>query len=455
VKVKSGVKTTWHCADCGHKQLRWTGQCPLCSAWNTFQEESEEIHSDARKIPLAKTAAKPMSLKEIAGKEFPRMLTGLAEVDRALGGGLVAGSLSLLGGEPGIGKSTLSLQLAHQLASQNIPVFYVCAEESLEQTALRAQRLAISTDNILFFNETDVARILSEIEQHTPKFLIIDSIQIVYKPEVPSAPGSVSQIRETAQTFMQLAKTCDIATLLIGHVTKSGDIAGPKVLEHLVDTVLYFEGDKQQNFRLLRVNKNRFGPTDEIAIFQMKGHGLEQVSSPSELFLEERMRGSIGSVIIPTLEGTRPILIEVQALVTDTFFANPSRRSTGIDQNRLALLLAVLEKRAKLHLHKCDIFASVTGGIRIAEPACDLGILLAISSSFSSKAFHPDTIVIGEVGLGGEIRGVPRIESRIKEGIQLGFLRAIVPKHNLKGISESFKKKITIMPVSWIEEAIE
>src|SRR5205085_2189455 len=291
-----------------------------------------------------------------------------------------------------------------------------------------------------------------QIDQIQPDILIIDSIQIVYKSEISSAPGSVTQVRETTTEFMHLAKGRGIATFLIGHVTKSGEIAGPRVLEHLVDTVLYFEGDKQHHYRMIRVVKNRFGPTDEIAVFQMKQTGLLEVPNPSEIFLEERRKEMIGSVIIPTLEGSRPILVEVQALVTDTVFSTPSRRCTGLDQNRLALLLAVLEKRMGYHLHKCDVFVSIAGGLRIFEPAIDLGILLASASSMQNRSLDPDTTVVGEVGLGGEVRSVHRIESRLKEAINMGFQRCIIPKRNVNGISEDLRRKIRIQGVEFVEE---
>ncbi|MBS0656305.1 MAG: DNA repair protein RadA [Verrucomicrobia bacterium] len=450
------LKSVWYCSSCGSKQARWLGQCPACSEWNTLQEE---VESNAKKAALPAVArakqAQPVRLAEIAIGATSRSLTGIGELDRCLGGGLVSGSLTLIGGEPGIGKSTLSLQVAAHYAKAHTLVLYVCGEESLEQTSLRAKRLGISSEHILFFNETDLDLILRQIDQLQPKLVIIDSIQIIYKPEISSAPGTVSQVRECTSNIMQVAKTLDISIMLVGHVTKSGDIAGPKVLEHLVDTVLYFEGDRQQQFRLLRVFKNRFGPTDEIAVFQMSPKGLVEIVNPSQMFLEERMRGASGSVIIPTVEGSRPILIEVQALVTDTFFPTASRRSTGIDTNRLALLLAVLEKRAKFQLHGSDIFVSITGGIKASEPAADLGILLAIASSFSNRSLHPDTLVIGEVGLGGEVRAVGGIENRIKEGIQMGFSRCIVPKRNLKGLTGLPSQKIELHAVSWIDEAID
>lgn len=446
------VKSAWYCSSCGHKQLRWAGQCPICHEWNSLQEEVEADPRQNRPQTPAKPKMGPVALKDIASGKTSRTTSGLSEFDRCLGGGVVSGSLTLIGGDPGIGKSTLSLQVAASFATAGKLVLYVCGEESLEQTSMRAKRLGMQTDNVLFLNETDASIIVRYIDELKPALVVIDSIQIIYKPEITSAPGTVSQVRECAATFMQVAKSRDVSIILIGHVTKSGDIAGPRVLEHLVDTVLYFEGDKEQQFRLLRVFKNRFGPTDEIAVFQMTPSGLAEVKNPSELLLEERMRGNSGSCIIPTVEGSRPILIEVQALVTDSFFAQPSRRATGIDANRLALLIAVLEKRARFQLHRSDIFVSVTGGIRVSEPAADLGVLLAIASSFSSRTVDPDTLVIGEVGLGGEVRGVSRIEGRMKEGLQMGFTRCILPKRNLSGLSKS---KMETVGVQWIDEAID
>ena len=447
-------KTAWHCSECGQKQTKWIGQCPACNLWNTFQEEIEISSLPKRFEALPVRASQPVKINEVKFQETPRILTHIQECDRLFGGGIVPGSLTLVGGEPGIGKSTLLLQLSHALAKQGLVVLYVCGEESVEQTSLRARRLDIQSDNLLLLNETNFSLIKSHIDEIKPNVLIIDSIQIVYKSEITSAPGSVTQVRETTTEFMHLAKGRGIATFLIGHVTKSGEIAGPRVLEHLVDTVLYFEGDKQHNYRMIRVVKNRFGPTDEIAVFQMKQSGLVEVPNPSEIFLDERRKETIGSVIIPTLEGSRPILVEIQALVTETVFSTPSRRCTGLDQNRLALLLAVLEKRMGYHLHRCDVFVSVAGGLRIIEPAADLGVLLAAASSMQNRILDPETIVIGEVGLGGEVRSVHRIESRLKEAVHMGFQSCIIPKRNVKGISEDLKNKIKVKGVEFVEEAV-
>lgn len=447
-------KNVWYCQECGHKQYKWSGQCPSCNGWNTLQEEVE-ISAKQRFESIKPSSNKPMRIKEVSLNEKPRHKTSLQEFDRLVGGGVVPGSLTLVGGDPGIGKSTLMLQLSSCFAAQGHTVLYISGEESIEQTTLRAIRLGINEDNLFILSETNFSLIKAHVDAIRPTILIVDSIQIVYKSEVTSSPGSVSQVREVTTEFMHLAKGNSIATFLIGHVTKSGDIAGPKILEHLVDTVLYFEGDKQHCYRLIRVVKNRFGATDEIAVFQMQSNGLKEVSNPSEIFLEERKRGVIGSVIIPTLEGSRPILIEVQALVTETVFPSPSRRSTGLDQNRMALLLAVLEKRMGYPLHKADVFVSIAGGLRVLEPAIDLGVLIATASSLRNRVIDSETVIVGEVGLGGEIRSVPRIESRIKEAIHMGFKRCLIPKRNLKGIGSEFKTKIAIKGVEMVEEAVE
>lgn len=440
------TKTVWYCNECGHNEPKWLGQCPSCKEWNTFHEE---LRFEARFESQMQFPTAPVRVNEVSGEEKPRLQTHIKEFDRLLGGGLMQGSLSLVGGEPGIGKSTLLMQVSNAISRQGLVVLYVCGEESVAQTSQRARRLGISNENLLLLSETNFSLIKKQIEKVNPDLVIIDSIQIIYKSELSSAPGSVSQVRETATELMHLAKQSDISILVIGHVTKSGEIAGPRVLEHLVDTVLYFEGDRQHNYRLMRVVKNRFGSTDEIAVFQMGESGLKEVSNPSELFLEERMKGNPGSIIIPTVEGSRPILIEVQALVTDTAYSTPSRRCAGLDSNRLALLLAVMEKRIGYQLHNRDVFVSIAGGMKISEPAIDLGIVLAVASSLMNRTVDPETIVIGEVGLGGEIRSVPRLEERLKEAIHMGFRKALIPK---KGYSEH--KQIETIGIERVEEAI-
>lgn len=444
----------WSCSECGHRQAKWTGSCTICQKWNTFEKEIE-IEDKGKRFDLLKTeVAKPVRVKEITTSECRRISTKMTEFDRLLGGGIVSGSLTLIGGDPGIGKSTLMLQLAEGLAEQGLTVLYICGEESVEQTSLRASRLGVASDRLYLLSDTLFSNIKAQIDHLKPDAMIIDSIQILYKSELPSAPGSVSQVRELATEFMHIAKGMGISTFLIGHVTKSGEIAGPRVLEHIVDTVLDFEGDRQHGYRLLRSVKNRFGPTDDIALFQMGSQGLSEVSNPSIIFLEERLKEVSGSVIIPTVEGSRALLIEVQALVAASAFSTSTRKSTGLDQNRLALLLAVLEKKMGYQLHNCDVFVSIAGGLKIFEPAIDLGVLMAIGSSFCNRPIDPETVVLGEVGLGGEVRGVPRIENRIREAIHMGFRRCLCPKRNLKGISSDLSQKIRLIGVEIVEEAI-
>ena len=447
-------KTQFSCSECGHIQTKWTGHCNVCKQWNTFQQEVALTDKQERFISSARTSAKPMRIQEVDIRAFTRLSTQMSEFDRLLGGGIVAGSLTLLGGDPGIGKSTLMLQLAQRLALQGLVVLYICGEESVEQTTLRARRLNVGHDSLYLLSETLFSSIKTHIDHLKPQVMIVDSIQILYKAELASSPGSVTQVRELAMEFMHLAKGQGIATFLIGHVTKSGEIAGPRILEHIVDTVLDFEGDKQHGYRLMRSVKNRFGPTEDIVLFQMLAQGLCEVSNPSILFLEERTKESAGSIIIPTIEGSRALLIELQALVASSAFSTSTRKSTGLDSNRLALLLAVLEKRMGYRLHHCDVFVSVAGGLKISEPAIDLGVIAAIASSFCNKAIDPETVVIGEVGLSGEVRGVPRIENRLREAIHMGFKRCLLPGRNLKGISSEFSQKITLIGVDRVEQAI-
>lgn len=448
------VKTLWSCTECGHTQSKWTGNCTMCKNWNTFVEELELPAATARFSAPNEKVAKPLRIREVEKVKFQRMQTQLSEFDRLMGGGIVHGSLTLVGGDPGIGKSTLMMQISDKLASQGLTVLYICGEESVEQTSLRAERLGINSEELYLLSETNFNQIKLHIEQLKPDILIIDSIQILYKPELPSAPGSVTQVREIATEFMHIAKGMNISTFLIGHVTKSGEIAGPRVLEHLVDTVLDFEGDRQHGYRMLRGIKNRFGPTDDIAIFQMHELGLREVSNPSLIFLEERPIKSAGSAIIPTIEGSRAFLVEIQALVAPSAFSNSSRKSTGLNPNRLTLLLAVLEKRMGFQLHNKDVFVSVAGGLKITEPAIDLGIIMAISSSFSNRVLNPKTAVMGEIGLGGEVRTIPRIEKRIHEVMNMGFEECILPKRNLKGLSKTITENIRLRGIDYVEEAI-
>ena len=447
------VKSSWVCNNCGHTQHKWSGNCPRCKEWDVMSERVS-VTTKSRFDALPIEAAQPIQIDQIESKDAPRYTTGMPEVDRLIGGGVVVGSLTLLGGDPGIGKSTMMLTISHQLAKQGKKVLYVCGEESTYQTSMRAQRIGVDSPNIYLLNETVYSNIKAQVDAIEPDVLILDSIQIVYKSDIPSLPGSLTQVKEIAMEAMHIAKRQNITTFLIGHVTKSGELAGPRVLEHLVDTVLDFEGDRQHGFRMLRAIKNRFGPTDEVAIFEMVNSGLNEVTNPSEAFLSERNVETAGSIIVPTLEGSRAILVEVQALVAQANFATSTRRSTGIDQNRLALLLAVLEKKMGYHFHSLDVFVSIAGGMKILEPAIDLGIVMAIASSFCSRAISSDVLLIGEVGLGGEVRSVPRIESRLKEGAHLGFKKAIIPKKNLSGLDRSLHNAIEIVGVSRVDEAI-
>ncbi|MDJ0651418.1 MAG: DNA repair protein RadA [Simkaniaceae bacterium] len=448
-------KTVWVCNECGNKEFKWMGNCNSCKNWNTLVEELEAPQNKGRFEAKTLHVTKPVLLEEVDTANFKRFQTGYRELDRLMGEGIVEGSLNLLGGEPGIGKSTLLLQLSKCFADQGRTVLYVCGEESAQQTSLRAKRLGIKSDKIYLFSETLFSQIRAQIDHIRPAVLIVDSVQIVYKSELPSAPGSVTQVREIAMDCMHISKGNGITTFMIGHVTKSGDIAGPRVLEHIVDTVLEFEGNRQHGYRLMRSVKNRFGPTDDVALFQMSEKGLHEILNPSLTFLEERLSGSPGSVIIPTIEGTRALLIEVQALVAPSSFASPSRRSTGLDAKRLSLLLAVLEKRMGYQLHALDVFVSIAGGMKITEPAIDLGTMIAIASCYCNTPIPSDTVVMGEVGLGGEVRSIPRVESRIKEAINLGFKRIILSSKNLKGLNKKLTEKIVLQGVSHVEEAVK
>lgn len=452
----SKVKTLWACKECGHVQTKWTGSCSACHQWNTFEEEVATPHVPGERfsVETSEKSAKPMRISEVQNIPLCRFLTGMKECDRLLGGGIVPGSLTLIAGDPGIGKSTLLLQVSDALALQGKTVLYISGEESVEQTALRAKRLGITSENLFILSETQFSLIKNHIERIKPSVLMVDSIQILYKQEIASAPGSVAQVRELAMEFMHLSKRLNIATFLVGHVTKSGEIAGPRVLEHLVDAVLDFEGDRHHGYRILRSVKNRFGPTEDIVLFQMGMTGLVEVENPSHFFLQERQRESAGSVIVPTLEGSRAVLIEAQSLVAPSPFPTATRKSAGADPNRLALLLAVLEKKAGYQLHHCDVFVSIAGGVKIYEPAIDLGLLMAVLSSFTNAAIDADTVVFGEVGLGGEIRSVVKAETRVKEAAHLGFKRCILPKKNYAGLSSDIKQKIAVHSVSTVEEAI-
>ena len=449
-------KTKFLCQDCGYESAKWMGKCPGCGNWNTMVEEVEKS-STQRKGAFAHSvastiAAKPIPITSIETSNEPRIHTDLAELNRVLGGGIVRGSLVLIGGDPGIGKSTLLLQVSSQLAQKKHSVLYVSGEESQKQTKLRADRLGVVSDHLLVYSETNLEEISRTIENINVDFVVIDSIQTIYHPEVTSAPGSVSQVRECTAELMRIGKTKGIAIFIVGHVTKEGSIAGPRLLEHMVDTVLYFEGERHHTYRILRAVKNRFGSTNEMGIFEMKEAGLEEVENPSEIFLEERSQGAAGSTVVASMEGTRPVLVEIQALISPTSFGNPRRMANGIDHNRVPLLMAVLEKRVGMLLQNQDAYLKVAGGVKLDEPAIDLAIVVSIASSFRDKPTKATDCIIGEVGLTGEVRRVSRIEQRVQEAAKLGFERVIIPSNNLSGFTPP--KGIEIIGVSTVAEAL-
>jgi DNA repair protein RadA/Sms len=423
------AKSVFFCSACGHESSRWLGRCPQCDAWNTFEETPAAVRpgkANGRRAH-APPAAGPMRLADIDERRVARVHTGMPEFDAALGGGIVPGSLVLLGGPPGAGKSTLLLQIAERLAERGAPAVYVCGEESAAQTKLRAQRLGLGSE-LLVFPETNVRAILDHVERHRPSLLIVDSIQTMWLPDGDSYAGSVAQIRDCTQAFMEFAKRTDCATFLVGHVTKDGAIAGPRLLEHLVDTVLYFEGDAGGEYRIVRAYKNRFGSVDEICVFSMTDKGLEEVPDPSALFLHGRGERPSGSCVVPSLVGTRPVLVEIQALVGETSYGTPRRLAANVDPARLAMILAILERRAGLQLGAHDVYVSVAGGLRITEPAADLGIALAVASAARNAALPANLAAFGELGLSGEVRTVGQPARRAAEAAKLGFSRIISPE---------------------------
>ena len=421
------IRTMFFCQNCGQQSPKWLGKCPSCSEWNSFVEE-EIPDADAARPADIRFEGVPQSVDAIDAEEGDRIITGIAEMDRVLGGGIVGGSAILVGGDPGIGKSTLLLQALEKMAERGVTVLYVSGEESARQIKLRAKRLGASAKGLLILVEVDLENILTRIQEIKPAVAVIDSIQTVYSSTLSSAPGSVGQVREASGRLILMAKKTGIPIFLVGHVTKDGSIAGPKVLEHMVDTVLYFEGDSGHAFRVIRGIKNRFGPTHEIGVFEMRDTGLMEVSNPSAFFLSERPEGAAGSVVVPSMEGTRPILIEVQSLVSPTSFGMPRRTAIGVDHNRVSLLTAVLDKICGVHLGSNDIFLNVAGGVKVDEPAIDLGIVSAMTSSFFDRPIAAGTVVFGEVGLTGEIRGISQTEIRIKEAARMGFTRCILPR---------------------------
>jgi DNA repair protein RadA/Sms len=444
------IHSKYVCQSCAYESPRWVGKCSNCGGWNTFVEElSQKV--TARKHGK-ETNIKAIPMMEVDSVSDQRIASSIAEFDRVLGGGIVPGSVILIGGDPGIGKSTLMMQLAAQLKDQII--LYISGEESASQIKLRAERLSIaSVEKVLILAETNMDVIVEVIERAVPDLIIVDSIQTMFRPDLESSPGSVGQVRESTAQFSRIAKSKAVPIFLIGHVTKEGTIAGPKVIEHMVDTVLQFEGDRHYAYRILRAAKNRFGSTNEIGIFEMRDSGLQEVKNPSEVFLSERSFGTSGSSVVASMEGTRPILIEVQALVTPTSYGVPQRNTTGFDYRRLGLLLAVLEKRVGIILGQYDVFVNIAGGIRVEEPAVDLGIALSIISSKRDIPVNSLAVAVGEIGLGGEVRTVSQAEKRVQEAVKLGFKRIIVPKNNLKGILRN--GGIELVGVERIEEAVQ
>ncbi|HEL9630389.1 TPA: DNA repair protein RadA [Streptococcus suis] len=450
--IMAKKKTTFVCQSCEYHSPKYLGRCPNCGSWSSFVEEVEVAEVKNERVSLTGEKTRPMKLNEVSSIQVARTKTNMEEFNRVLGGGVVPGSLVLIGGDPGIGKSTLLLQVSTQLSTIGT-VLYVSGEESAQQIKLRAERLGDIDSEFYLYAETNMQSIRTEIEKIKPDFLIIDSIQTIMSPDISSVQGSVSQVREVTNELMQIAKTNNIATFIVGHMTKEGTLAGPRTLEHMVDTVLYFEGERQHTFRILRAVKNRFGSTNEIGIFEMQSQGLVEVLNPSEVFLEERLDGATGSAIVVTMEGTRPILAEVQALVTPTMFGNAKRTTTGLDFNRASLIMAVLEKRAGLLLQNQDAYLKSAGGVKLDEPAIDLAVAVALASSYKDKPTNPQECFIGEIGLTGEIRRVNRIEQRINEAAKLGFTKVYAPKNSLTGIK--VPKEITVIGVTTIGEVLQ
>lgn len=433
------TNTVFFCNECGYESAKWLGKCPACNAWNTFVEE--KVVKQGNNKTVVKKTVTPVSLKSIEKIKISRVSSGFDELDRVLGGGFVNGSLTLLGGEPGIGKSTLILQICEKFKTDG-KVLYVSGEESAEQIKIRADRLGINSENIMFLGETDINAIEQTIEDMDPKLVIIDSIQTMYSDDITSAPGSVSQVREITSRIMKMCKMKGITTVIIGHVTKDGTIAGPRVLEHMVDAVLYIEGERYFSYRIVRGVKNRFGSTNEIGMFEMRNEGMVEITNPSSVLLTDREDNPSGSVIVASLEGTRPILVELQALTSTTVFGMPRRTANGIDYNRVTLLIAVLEKIGGINLGNQDVYMNIVGGIKINEPALDLGVVLSAASSFKNISIPKDVAVIGEVGLTGEIRSVNMIEKRLKEVEKMGLKKCIIPDSNKKLLKEKFKLDI-------------
>ncbi len=445
------VKTVFYCKECGNESLKWVGKCPGCGQFNTMVEEIKETKKKSELQKSISTANKPQKINELKIDNTIRVMTTYDEFNRVLGGGIVLGSLVLIGGDPGIGKSTLLLQICASLA-KNTTVLYVSGEESEQQIKNRAERLNIISDDLYVYSENNLITVTNHIGHLNPGLIIIDSIQTIYLDYIQSAPGSVPQVRECTSALMKIAKTKNIPIFIVGHVTKDGAIAGPRILEHIVDTVLYFEGENYNTFRILRAVKNRFGSTNEIGVFDMKEDGLVEVLNPSGIFIEDRSTGYSGTCVVSSIEGTRPVLIEIQALLSPSSFNNPKRMATGVDYNKLSLLIAVLEKRLGYLVQNQDAYVKVTGGAKVVEPACDLAILMSIVSSYKDKPLNPDDVFIGEVGLTGEIRRISRVESRCIEAYKMGFKRAFIPKKDIG--KYQFPNNFTVIGINDIEEAI-
>ncbi len=446
--ARAKEKSVFFCQECGYESAKWLGKCPGCGQWNTFVEELvSKQKKDSSRTTLS---AEAVALHDISYDDMLRIDTGIQELNRVLGGGMVPGALMLLAGDPGIGKSTLTMQLCGAIKTE-ASVLYVSGEESRQQLKMRAQRLDIKNKNLMILTENNLEAIEAQIQKIKPKLVILDSIQTVYLPEITSAPGSVSQLRECTGRIMQWAKGMEISVIVVGHVTKDGSVAGPRVLEHMVDTVLFFEGERHNQFRILRALKNRFGSTNEIGVFEMQEKGLLEISNPSEIFLSERPRDAVGSVVVPCMEGSRPVLVELQALVASSPYGQPRRMTNGADYNRTAMLLAVLEKKMRLPLGNQDIFLNVVGGLKIDEPAIDLGIIVALVSSMQNRPIIDDVIILGEVGLTGEVRTISFLEKRLIEAEKMGFRMAVVPEANLK---RNQQYPIEVRGVSHVSEAL-
>lgn len=454
--AKGKASTVFFCQNCGHESTKWMGQCPGCREWNTFVEETIQkspYAAAAQTSSSRQTKAAPSILSEITVREEDRLKTGIGELDRVLGGGIVSGSLTLVGGDPGIGKSTLLLQVCRNVAESGHTVLYISGEESLSQIKMRADRIGSFMKSMLLLCETNLSDIAEVIRNHKPEVVVIDSIQTMYNEAVSAAPGSVSQVRESTSVLMQIAKGFGVSVMIVGHVTKEGTVAGPRVLEHMVDTVLYFEGDRHASYRILRGVKNRFGSTNEIGVFEMQEQGLLEVENASEYMLNGRPENASGSVVACAMEGTRPLLVEIQALVCHSNFGIPRRQTIGTDFNRVNLLMAVLEKRSGLQLANCDAYVNITGGMKILEPAIDLGIVLAVASSFKNRALNPQMIAFGEVGLSGEVRAVSQAKQRVAEAERLGFHCCVVPEVCASDCKKD--SKMEVIGIKTVQDAID